>query len=59
MNDPVAIVLVRPFVLVRLCDNHAARSLVTPDRPSRPPNKEIFEYIQAYLSIFDVFLKNI
>lgn len=30
-----------------------------PDRPSRPPNKEIFKYTQAYLRISKVFLKNI
>jgi hypothetical protein len=36
-----------------------ACSPVTLDRPSRPPDKEIFEYIQAYSSIFEVFLKNI
>jgi hypothetical protein len=35
------------------------RGPVTPDRPSHPPNKEIFKYIQAYLRIFKVFLKNI
>jgi hypothetical protein len=31
------------------------RPLVTFDRPSRLPDKEIFEYIRAYSSIFDVF----
>jgi hypothetical protein len=36
-----------------------ARLPITPDRPSRSPDKEIFEYIQAYSSIFEVFFKNI
>jgi hypothetical protein len=32
---------------------------VTLDRLLRPPNKEIFEYIQTYSTIFEVFFKNI
>jgi hypothetical protein len=32
---------------------------VTPNRPSCPLDNEIFEYIQAYSSIFEVFIKNI
>jgi hypothetical protein len=35
------------------------RRPVTLDRPSRLPDKEIFEYIRAYLSVFQVYLKNI
>jgi hypothetical protein len=39
-----------------------ARPSGSPDRPPCPPTKEIssiFEYIRAYSSIFEVFLKNI
>jgi hypothetical protein len=43
------------YMVVRML----ARLPVTLDRPSRPPDKEIFKYIQAYFSMFEVFLKNI
>jgi hypothetical protein len=36
-----------------------ACSSIMPEQPLRPSNKETFKYIQAYLSIFEVFLKNI
>jgi hypothetical protein len=39
--------------------SQTAHPLVTPNRPSCPPDKEIFEYIQTYSSLFEVFLKNV
>jgi hypothetical protein len=46
-----------PWSTLRLFKHLPALLPVLPNRPSHPPNKEIFEYIQAYSNIFEVFLK--